>query len=420
MQKKFVVVADDFTGANDTGVQFKKVGLKVKVVIDTSALSKEIEQYDVIVIDLESRLVPAEEAYNRSLLVGKKLGNIGDCIVYKKLDSTFRGNIGAEIDGLMEGMQLKMTLLAPALPMYGRTIENGEVYVHKVKLADTEVSRDPRTPVKLSRITDIIGIQSKRICKEISTNFFTSARNETKELFLTEISDGSEIIIFDSSDEKDLENIADLVDSIYCPSFLLAGTAGLANYLVKTSLFSKKLLAFVFAGSISEKTREQIMHSVEEGNCKLIFIDGEKLLDGGFKTDQIIAMVSESFANGNRRFIFTSAVKPEDVRRVYQIAKQKDLSQDEAAGKISFEMGQLAATLIKEFKPSGVLLTGGETAINTVKALSATGIEIDQEILPGVQSGTLTGCAISTVIATKAGGFGEPDAISKTFQFFKV
>jgi uncharacterized protein YgbK (DUF1537 family) len=80
----------------------------------------------------------------------------------------------------------------------------------------------------------------------------------------------------------------------------------------------------------------------------------------------------------------------------------------------------LAATLIKKFNPSGVLLTGGETAINTVNSLGATGIEIDREILPGVQSGSLTGCSIRSVIVTKAGGFGEPDAISKTFQFLTI
>jgi uncharacterized protein YgbK (DUF1537 family) len=136
MQKKLVVVADDFTGANDTGVQFTNAGLKVKVVINTSALSKEIEQCDVVVIDLESRLVSAEEGYDRSFSVGKQLFEIENCVIYKKLDSTFRGNIGAEIDGLMDSMQLKMTLLAAALPVYGRTTENGEVFVHNVKLAD--------------------------------------------------------------------------------------------------------------------------------------------------------------------------------------------------------------------------------------------------------------------------------------------
>jgi uncharacterized protein YgbK (DUF1537 family) len=105
---------------------------------------------------------------------------------------------------------------------------------------------------------------------------------------------------------------------------------------------------------------------------------------------------------------------------VFSIAKQQGIQNASAAARIAQSIGRLASTLIETFHPYAVLLTGGETAINTVNALNATGINIDREILPGIQSGILTGCSIRSVIATKAGGFGEPDAISKTLEFLKV
>ena len=42
MQKKLIIIADDFTGANDTGVQFRKAGFKVNVIIDSHDIKEEL------------------------------------------------------------------------------------------------------------------------------------------------------------------------------------------------------------------------------------------------------------------------------------------------------------------------------------------------------------------------------------------
>ncbi len=419
MQKRLVIIADDFTGANDTGVQYRKLGLQVKVIIDPVALYTEIEQTDVLVIDLESRLLPAADAYNKTYAVGTQLYNIGNCTVFKKLDSTFRGNIGAEIDGLMDAMQLNVTFLAAAWPSNGRTIEKGEVYVHNRKLADTEANSDPRTPVKHSGIANIIGQQSKRVCQNITTYFLQSTQSEREEYLVREITKGVEVFILDSSTEKDLEEIALTIGALHLPSFLIAGSAGLANHLSKTALFNPRRLFFVFAGSISENTSAQIHHALEHDDVALIFLEAGKLLNG-YNSDQVMNSISASISEGKNRFIFTAALTRNHVAAAYQMGKEKQLSPDETAGKISKEMGKMAAILIQKFKPVGVLLTGGETAINTVLALGATGIQIDEEMLPGVQSGKLTGCSINSSIVTKAGAFGGPDTFSKIFQFFNA
>src|SRR4051812_19711460 len=114
MRKKLLIVADDFTGANDTGVHFRKTGMKVKVIINLDSVNNEMEQTDVLVVDTESRMDSMKDAYRKSYFVGEQLKSFHDLVVYKKLDSTFRGNIGAEIDGLMDGMNLQVLFLAPA------------------------------------------------------------------------------------------------------------------------------------------------------------------------------------------------------------------------------------------------------------------------------------------------------------------
>lgn len=420
MQKKLIIVADDFTGANDTGVQFRKAGFKVYVNINTHRLQEDLELSDILVVDLESRFDSKEIAYQKCFDLGKQLLNLGITNVYKKLDSTFRGNIGAEFDGLMDALNIKLLLLAPAWPTNGRTTENGEVFVHGVKLAETEAANDPRNPINNSRIADIIGLQSKRTCSEIPSEIFQVGNANTNELLSNEMDKGSEILIFDSREEKDLKNISNFIETIIKIPILIAGSAGLASHISGILLKNQDPFCFIFSGSVSEKSRNQLKYTISQGKCKLFFIGGEYLLNDESNADSIIASVLAEIEKGIRRFIFTSALSREDIESVFLMAKEKGLSHEEASEKVALGIGRLAAILIGKFNPTGVLLTGGDIAIKTVHALNATGINIDQEILPGIPSGTLTGCTIRTIIATKAGAFGSDDAISKTLEFFKV
>jgi uncharacterized protein YgbK (DUF1537 family) len=420
MLKKLIIVADDFTGANDTGVQFRKSGLKVNVIIDSDRLKEEADECDVLVIDLESRMDLSQTSYNKCFSLGKQILESGEVLVYKKLDSTFRGNIGAEIDGLMDGLNIKIAFLAPAFPSCGRTTENGIVFVNGIKLTETEYSCDPRTPVKDSRIAQIIGRQSSRVCNEITSDIFESNIKNDPSGLMKRIKEGAEIFIFDSRTETDLENIACMIEKFTDMPFLLAGSAGLAGHLNHSSLFRPKPLCFVFSGSVNEISLKQISHSKNEGNCRVIPIAALDLLDDKLIFDDIVASVNESVSDGIRRFIFCTALSREDVDNVFRVVELRSLSRPLTAQKISDSLGHLAADLINSFHPSGVLLTGGETSFSTVNALKASGLSIEMEILQGIQCGRLRGCNVKSLIATKSGGFGKVDAISKTFEFFKI
>jgi D-threonate/D-erythronate kinase len=420
MQNKLIIVADDFTGANDTGVQFKKAGFNVNVIINTNNLNEDLELSDILVIDLESRYDSKEVAYRKCYDLGKQLLLLGITNLYKKLDSTFRGNIGAEIDGLMDSLQIKLLILAPAWPANGRTTENGEVFVNGVKLSETDSAIDPRNPIKNSGIADILRTQSQRISSEITKEILDLNSIEISRNLQQKITEGAEILIFDSYIEEDLEKIAGLIETFSDIKILIAGSAGLASHLKTSFIKRKNPYCFVFSGSVSEKSRNQIKYTLNECNCGLFFMESEYLLDYESSPDKLIDSVAKYIESGMRRFIFTSALTRDDVDKVFSNAHRKGLTQDSAAETVARVIGRLAAVLIDKFRPAGVLLTGGDIAIKTVNALNATGISIDQEILPGISSGTLTGCAIRSIIATKSGGFGDEDAISRTFEFFKV
>ena len=100
---KLAVIADDLTGANDAGVQFAKQGLKVQVFLN-DLLEKDLGLFpEVMVLDTDSRAASPAEAFARVRATGGLVRNVAAVqpLIFKKFDSTLRGNIGTEIDAAM-------------------------------------------------------------------------------------------------------------------------------------------------------------------------------------------------------------------------------------------------------------------------------------------------------------------------------
>ena len=153
--EKILIVTDDLTGANDTSVQFSKRQLKSLVITNKDHFNKSLKVCDALVIDTESRSDDKDTAYRKTFEIGKIAKAQHIKFIYKKLDSTFRGNIGAEISGLMDALEIQHAIIVPALPSNDRITKDGYVYVKGQLLAETEIADDPKTPVKESYIPSI-------------------------------------------------------------------------------------------------------------------------------------------------------------------------------------------------------------------------------------------------------------------------
>ena len=98
-----MIIADDFTGALDTGIQFTKMGIRAKIVTDYQYDFQNLkEEYQLLVVNTDSRPLSSEEAYNRVYHLAVNARKAGFEYVYKKTDSGLRGNIGAEIKAVMD------------------------------------------------------------------------------------------------------------------------------------------------------------------------------------------------------------------------------------------------------------------------------------------------------------------------------
>src|SRR5690554_3007195 len=106
----YAVIADDLTGAGDTGVQFAQAGLKARALMgDWSATAAQ--GADVVVINAESRALALEAAHDAVSRAASKLRDVGARPVYKKIDSTMRGPVGAYLDAVMDVFKQPMAVV---------------------------------------------------------------------------------------------------------------------------------------------------------------------------------------------------------------------------------------------------------------------------------------------------------------------
>ena len=101
---KLFIIADDLTGALDTGVKFSENGLHTVVVpLAERAFSMPVdENVDVLVVNADSRCMTPLEAYDRVYRLALLAKKLDAEIIYKKVDSALRGNIGSELSAMLD------------------------------------------------------------------------------------------------------------------------------------------------------------------------------------------------------------------------------------------------------------------------------------------------------------------------------
>jgi D-threonate/D-erythronate kinase len=418
---KLLIVADDFTGACDTGVQFSKNQLKTIVITSLDHFRESLEKCDVLVVNTESRFNDAETAYKKAFDTGKIALPENIKHFYKKLDSTMRGNVGAELSGLMDALEIQHTFMVPALPKYGRTTVNGKVFINEVLLEETEFAIDPKNPVNESFIPKVISRQTDKKTAVIIYDYIQAGKQTLVNKLQLHLNAGIQIIVFDAKEEKDIDLIASVISEIKM-KVLFAGCSGLAEYLAKYLEIKKSNKScVVIAGSVSEVTRRQIDFAVHYLPVKLVDIETDKLfsIERSREKKRILELVEESISTGED-IIIRSAPTREAVAKSFETAGEYGLDRFKVSESIASFLGELAGEIIQGGKIKGILLTGGDTAIKTSQSLNSSGVILKDEIIHGIPYGYFAEEKYSSVIVvSKAGGFGGDDAIFRVLNFIK-
>ncbi|KXG75826.1 hypothetical protein AN618_17360 [Fervidicola ferrireducens] len=413
---KVIIVADDFTGSNDTGVQLAKYGYLSVTMTEISSLEKYEDIIDALVIDTETRSLPPLKAYETLKEVSSLIARYKDAVLYKKIDSTLRGNIGAELKALRESLKPEIIVFAPAFPKNGRTTRNGIHYLNGVPVDKTELAKDPRNPVTTSDVKKLleesldIPVRLKKL-EEMNENLAETILQDLGKY---------DVFAFDAATEEDLVRIAEAVLALEKKA-LWVGSAGLAEALM-VCLEKRKNEdgILVVAGSVSQVTRRQISRAAEESQIALAKVDVKRALTNPCdEVKRVFAQVLD-FMDKAKDVIIASALEEKDVTDAIAVGKSLGLSSAETSEAIARFMGEVAHEVVKARRPAGMVLTGGDTAIHVVKKLSATGCRINSELEPGIPELVLIGGVADGVkVVTKAGAFGNDESILKAVKFLK-
>jgi len=160
--KTIGIIADDLTGANDTALQFHLKGCNIQILLDYSIEPSGKSNTQAWAISTETRNANPEEAYKIVVDATHKLiNNFNAEYIYKKIDSTLRGNVAKETLAVLEAMEGDAAVIVPAFPAEGRTTVGGYHLLKGVPLERTEVARDPHSPIFQSHIPTLLKQQTE-------------------------------------------------------------------------------------------------------------------------------------------------------------------------------------------------------------------------------------------------------------------
>lgn len=407
--QRYCIIADDFTGANDTGVQLCRRGLAVNVYLHGNIPHDGAS----VVVDTESRALPPQAARERldMLLDGMDFSRF-DCII-KKVDSTLRGAIATEVhtlDQLCGGFDC--IVFAPAFPDMGRTTVNGVHRVGGVPVASTELARDPQNPVHEDNIAALL-----RQCYA-----------DVVSVGLEEVRRGPDmaqgrVFACDAETNGDLRAVIAAARATG-KRVLWVGAAGLADNLLEETRRTPPALAV--AGSLSSVTREQVAHAVTAGAALV----GVRIYEALGRKELAAALCEEActlLAQGKDVVLAPSSVC--GVCGAGGVGEyEKNAAAAAALGLADVDMsvftrellGSMACRILRRCAVSGLFLTGGDTAMGFFHQVGVLGSSILEEAATGIPLMRLMGGEFDGLkVITKAGAFGGADALTWALRKLK-
>ena len=390
------IVADDFTGSNDTGVQLSRRGFRTKVVLDASAILDDGLSY---VLDTESRNMPGPDARAKTaaLLQDVDLSSY-DCVI-KKVDSTLRGNIAEEILETDRVYGSELVIFMPALPALGRTTKNSIHKLNGVRIAYTELARDPRKPVLQDNIAEIL-----RSAFDEPVGALELGQIHTGQIDFS----SARLWACDAETNEDMRAVITAARKA-ANKILRVGTAAMADNVLADEHPAYPALAVI--ASVSEVARNQI-HYAEEKGLLVQTVDIADILRGGDRDVYVARAVEALRAGKDLAFVSSASYDRAELDASLEAGAERGMDRDAVAEFTGQVISGMAAEIIETVKISGLFLSGGDTAIHFFNLVGAGGSEILYELTVGIPMMRLTGGRFDGLkVITKAGAFGAVDVL---------
>ena len=413
--QKYIIIADDLTGSNATCSLFKKIGLRAASILK---LQGDIN-YDVDVISYStaSRGLDKEEAYKKVSEAIKILKN-KDVLVYnKRIDSTLRGNIGTEINAMLDNLEDdRIAVVIPSYPDSGRIVVNKTMLVNGVLLENSDAGKDPKTPIKTSCVESLI----QKGIKYSSTYFTLSDIEQPIEEIVKKIQEAikkSRVLIFDAVNNEDIIKISKAI--IHSDIDIVTVDPGpftlyYSKELQKKNHLEKKILMVI--GSVTATTKKQIEYILQEEDIFLVkmkvedFFEKETCLK---EIERVIAYIKKGIASYDLFLVTTSPIGDEKKADLQKLTENLNTTVEEISKIIANTLTETIVKILKETqKFEGIYSSGGDITIALLEKLKAIGVEIREEVIPLAAYGRIIGGDFPNLkLVSKGGMVGDEKTI---------
>ena len=330
-----LLVADDLTGACDAAVHFAMRGIRPAAVLFVRGT--EVAGARVLAVSTESRDLPPAEIRRAVADVAAEFPGNAAARVFKKIDSTLRGNTGLEIAAALESFDCDAAVVCPAFPRLHRVVESGFLRVTITPEFD---------PIDVAARLES---QSGLACAHTRVDGIAAR-----------LSAGSRLVSVDANCDDDLDRIAAAISPMG-RRILWAGSAGLASALAR-------------------RLGEACAGNAPTGRA------GAALFCIG--SDHDVTMAQQGLLLAERP---SAIFHPHDVTRAGIC---------EALGRAEHVILRIARGLVTVAEvreriagvpAAALVLSGGDTASVVCRAAGVQWIELCDEIVPGVPRGILHG-----------------------------
>ncbi|MFM9278843.1 four-carbon acid sugar kinase family protein [Paenibacillus jiagnxiensis] len=419
------VVADDTTGANDIGLMFNNNHYAVKVVTFDEVEQPSADQADVLVIDTDSRLDTPELSYEKVFKATRQLQQLGCKTYFNKTCSVFRGNVGRELDAMMDVLQEDFAAVILAFPKNGRQTSHGIHTVHGKRLEESEFAKDPVHPTLESDIVKVLQSQTER---KVSLIPIEKVREGAVSLraAVAAAKRSSNYCIIDAETQADLFMVAGAVHDLP----VLCGSSAIAEELPKywgprnspNPMNHKDMTdsngVFIVSGSLTPQTKAQTAYMIEKGIDHII-LDSRNFFHSGRQSEEIERAVTlaSDFIQTGKDVLVMADNNPDVVKETKEIGQSHHLDPLSVSKTISDVLAVVTQKVLKQTGYKRLIVAGGDTSGTVCRKLGIKGNYIVEEIETGLPSGLAIGAEL--LIVLKSGSFGTPEFLERAVQYLK-
>lgn len=422
---KIGIIADDLTGANATGVKLSKQGFSATT-LTSFQTPPTLGAFNAVCVDTDSRYVQPDLAKARVQAALQNFQNWEADLICKRIDSTVRGNIGYEVDTILEALGEKaIAIVVASFPESGRITSGGYLLVNGVPLQTTDVAKDPVNPLKQSFVPHIIQKQSKFPVVHIGLETVLLEVQQLADAINKEISAGNRIIVLDAVTDDDIDCITAAMlkvnDYTLVPVDPGPLTAKYSKAILNQQSQNKKIVASI--GSITPTASKQIQYLLEKTDAYPYYIDANRLTHLDEKWDAEIKAISHEavqFLDTHDVLVMTTNSPHQDQLNLTTIANEFETTEEHLAKRIAAGIGMITMKVLQStnYSVGGCFSSGGDITSSICTISNAEGIKLEEEVLPLVAYGKLMGGELDGLpIITKGGMAGEKDALYKSIKF---